>query len=236
MMPFDEERIERFTKSTLEDFEKGFLLDDVLFSSNISEDETDGTFTKIGVRPLVKRELFLPQTGSVFIIPEMVGLGHSITLGEKKYFVNQILSNNAIKNIRIRKQDFNPSSLRTELNKLNSDIKEGLIFINALNKGELQKKSDWKFSFSYSDGESFELNHPIHTFGGDLLKDKIIIFDKNSSNWIRVLFRNKYFKSDIKLNISMGSGRNDLEVDVLVYSLIKLYIHDPSSIKIIELI
>ena len=68
-----------------------------------------------------------------------------------------------------------------------------------------------------------------------LLKDKIILFDRLSSIWERVLFENETINEKIPLNIKIGSKHNDSKVDVLVNSLIKFRIFDPDKIKVIEL-
>ena len=53
-MELDKKRIEEFVRRTLKDYKESNCIGDFVFKSEINENQTDGTFTKIGVRPLVK--------------------------------------------------------------------------------------------------------------------------------------------------------------------------------------
>ncbi len=227
----DNNRITEFIKKTIENYEYNQRINN--FIEKIQEENTDGTFVRIGLRPLVKREMFLPQKGDVYIASEIFGLGHSIAVGEINYFIKEILNNKEIRKIKIKKKEFNPDSLSEILNELKGVI---TIFQDSGNNVDLLNNPIWKNNLGYK-GRTLQFNsYPVINIGGDLLKNKIILFDKLSSIWINVMFRNRKANIISPLNIQIGSLRNDSEVDVLVNSLVKLKIHEPNQIKIIELV
>ena len=232
-MELDKKRIEEFVRRTLKDYKESNCIGDFVFKSEINENQTDGTFTKIGVRPLVKRELFLPPKGSIFIVPELFGLGHSIALGEENHFIGKLLEDSRIERIRIDKSNFTPDILSENLDMVKGDTS---IFFNAINEGDLLKDQNWEGHLSYKqDMAYFNSYYPVHVVGGKLIRDTVIIFDKLSSMWVKVLFDNKHANTKIPLKIEIGTGRNDEKVDILIYSLVKFNIYEPNKIKILKL-
>jgi hypothetical protein len=102
-MTLDTKKIRQFMESSLKDYKNNLLIDKIC--NIIIVEETDRTFTQIGVRPLVDEDMLLSDKNGVCFLPELPGVGQVIADGERDFLIKKILEVNKIKKIE-KLEDF----------------------------------------------------------------------------------------------------------------------------------
>ncbi|NQU98072.1 hypothetical protein HQ533_01275 [Candidatus Woesearchaeota archaeon] len=222
---YDSSKLERFNKYIIEEYNKSLFIEKI---GDVSEvDSTDGTFTQIAIRPLIQKDMLVPSN----YVPELMGVGRIIALGERDFLIKKLLEDNTIKCVRIKRQDFNPETLQNELESLNAKI---LLSVNA--ESILLKNRDWMKHLDFTVG-NLRFNHFYDLFPipDKILNNKLVILNELSLVWMKQVFKNEITKSNEKLEIEIGKLQNGNKVDVLIRSVNKFYYYK-NYIKIIEII
>lgn len=225
----DETRIKEFVYKTLEEYNKSLLVDKYVENIPVKENQMDHDFKQVGMNGLLERNFFLPQFGSTYIAPQIIGLGRGIALGEAEYFVNRILEDRKI----IKNLEKKESFTLNKLIKLAPNSTDTILIIHPRLFFKWLKDPTWGIT-KITEGSRIADIFPCYKYSSRSLNDKIIAIDKLAASLTYVEFLNDFTKSKGRLDITIKL-RNSSQVFLSVRSLIKLHIHDATRIKIIEL-
>src|SRR3989338_9188403 len=86
-MDYDEEKVKHFQESTVEEYNKSLIVEDITEVKLV--EKTDGSFTQIGIKPLVDEDMFILPN----FHPDLPGAGRLIAVGERDFLIKNILEN-----------------------------------------------------------------------------------------------------------------------------------------------
>jgi len=198
--------IQEFKENSQKEYESEFQLDKFAIIKKVTT--TDGTFTKIGIRPQLDKDIFDPNASCY---RGVIGLERSITLGEKKYFVENLIR--FTKAEEIATESFNEELLKQFVSGLNSKEIILLLPLDLKTKLLMERKLNYDYSlncFVYSFGKN---KIKVFSFLPEEIGNSIIAYDKN-----KVSVTYKSFGEN-KLNISIE--RKMLKYDVILEVLLK---------------
>src|SRR3989344_2535850 len=90
---YDKNKVKLFHEYTLEDYNKSLIIEDIV-KVNLVE-KTDGSFTQIGIRPLLEDDIIIIPSFSEYL----PGAGRMVANGEEDYLIKNILDKKEIEKI-----------------------------------------------------------------------------------------------------------------------------------------
>lgn len=215
---YDKSKIEMFHKAAIEEYNRSLEIEKICSVKVTSK--TDGTFTQIGIRPLVDGEMFI----SPGFDPRLSGAGRLIAIGERDFLIKTILDKKDIEKIEFKE-----------------DIKDFPKYIYAFNDAvillstkfyvevftKLMRRIDYEEKYPRLDGR-----YQIIPVPEKILGDHIIIIDKNAILWEKKQFDNEITKNKELLDINIKPKGE--KVDITIRSLNKIAYIEPKLIKILR--
>ncbi len=221
---FDQKQVEMFQRYILKEYHRDRFIEKITDVATI--DQTDGTFTQIGIRPRITTEIFTQQSHS----PQLIQSGTLVAVGERNHLVKTLLEDKTIKKIKIKERDFTPTKLSELIG--HQEVK---ILLSVDAKTSLLMNRGWMKHISFVDKTIlFNSYAEIFPISGKNASKKIILLDELALVWTKQLFQNKITGRKEKLEIKIGKQKEG-KVDVLIRSVNKL-LYYKDRIKIIELI
>ena len=223
-MKYDKNKVERFHKYILNEYNRDLFIENIVDVG--TTDKIDGTFTQVGIRPLIDEGIFTqPNYDS-----RLTGAGRIIALGERDLLVKTLLKDQSIKTIKIKEKDFTPSKLSELLESFNAKI-----LVSVDKKSSLLKDRDWMKHIDFVIGKMiFNSDYDVFPISSKVANSRIIILDEFALVWIKQLFHNPITGKKEKLDIKIGTVKKNGKVDVLIKSVNKLHYYK-ECIKIIEI-
>jgi hypothetical protein len=216
---YDEPKIEKFQKSAINDYKAHIVVEDICKVKEV--EKTDGTFTQIGIRPLIEDDIFIAPN----FHPELPAVGMTVANGERDFLIKSIIDHSEIKPVEFKEEI-------KEFPKYAYDFNEATILISLDFFVGMSKL--FMGRFEYKDYKTIlDSRYRILFVPGDLMKNKIIIIDKDAILWEKQKFYNKYTKSDEKMDIRITPAKIG-KVDIVLRSVNKIKYLDPTLIKVLE--
>lgn len=215
---FDKSKIERFHRTTIEEYRRNLEVEKIC---NVKiADKTDGTFTQIGIRPLMGEEMFISPNFD----PRLPGAGRIIAIGEMDFLIKNILNKNNIEKIEFKEDIENFPKYIYEFNDA-VVLLSNKFYIEVFTK--LMHRIDYEEKYPRLDRK-----YQIILVPEKILRDYIIIVDKNAILWEKKQFGNDVTKNKELLDISIKPKGE--KVDITIRSLNKITCIEPELIKILQ--
>ena len=223
-MKYDKNKVKMFHKYILNEYNRDLFIENIVDVE--TTDKTHGTFTQVGIRPLIDEGIFTqPNYDS-----RLTGAGRIIALGERDLLVETLLKDQNIKIIKIKEKDFTPSKLSELLESFDAKV-----LVSVDKKTSLLKDRDWMKHIDFINGKMrFNSDYDVFPISSKVANSRIIILDEYALVWIKQLFQNPITGKKEKLDIQRGTVKKDGKVDVLIRSVNKLQ-YNKEHIKIIEI-
>jgi len=218
---YDKEKIRQFQTNTIWDYNNSLVVEKICKVNFVNR--TDEKFIQIGLRPVIEEDIFLPG-GDVF--PKLPSLGMQIAIGERDFLVNSILGNKEIKKVKIDKTEIEKFPNEIDFNK-SSILISNDFFVNIAQL--LMKRIEYKDHKMLLDS-----SHSLFFVPGEVMRNKIIIIEKDSILWTKQKFQNQFTNKEESLDISiepMIGGK----VDIVARSVNRIKSLYPEEIKILEI-
>ncbi|MBS3072243.1 hypothetical protein J4477_00210, partial [Candidatus Pacearchaeota archaeon] len=87
---FDFKKVKQFVGSVLEDYHNHKDIEKLCILRDT--ENTDGSFTQIGIRPLVDADMLLPDKNGVAFDPRLPAIGMDVANGEREFLIKNILN------------------------------------------------------------------------------------------------------------------------------------------------
>ena len=220
MNRYKEEKIKKFHEYTLEDYNRNLVIKDIV-KVNLVE-KTDGTFTQIGIRPLINEDIFISPSFHEYL----PGAGRMVAIGEMDFLIKNILDNKEIEKIEF-KEDIK------EFPKYVYDFNDAIILLSTKFYVEVFTKLMNRIDYEEKHPR-LDKRYEIISVSEKILGNKIIIIDKNAIILEKQKFHDKYTNSDEKINITEKSASLG-KVDITIRSVNKIRKIDTELIKVLEI-
>ena len=215
-MSYNKEKMKKFHEYTLEDYNRSLVIEDIA-KVNLVE-KTDGKFIQVGIRPLIKDDIFTNPSVSECL----PGSGGIVAIGERDFLIRSILDDKEIEKIEF-KEDIK------EFPKYVFDFNNAVILLSTRFYTEiftiLMNRIDHREGYPRLDEIYRIIPVPEKVLG-----NKIIIIDKEAILWEKQIFNNNE-KLDIKIKSSING-----KADITIRSVNKIRNIDQKLIKILEII
>jgi len=217
-MNYNEEKVKKFREYTLEDYNRSLIIEDI--AQVIDVEKTDGTFTQIGIRPLLD-DAFLVEPN---FDPRLPGAGRFVAIGERDFLIKNILEKENIKKIEF-KEDIK------EFPKHVCDLDNAIILLSTKFYVEvftkLMKRIDYDEKYPRLDRRYRIISVPEKVLG-----NKMIFIDRDAVLWEKQKFQDPFTKKDEKIDIKIVSKGE--KVDITIRSVNKIKDLDFELIKVLE--
>ena len=216
---YNEEKIRKFHESTLNDYNGNLIVEDIAKVSTVKK--TDGSFTQIGLRPVLDDDIVTSPSMSEYL----PGAGRLVAIGEMDFLIQTIWDNKKIGRIEF-KEDIK------EFPKYVFDFNDAIILLSTKFYVETFTKLIHRIDYEERHPR-LDHRYKIISVPEKILGNKIIIIDKNAILWEKELFDNNVTGRKEKIDISIKP--NDIgKVDITIRSVNKIKNIDPELIKILE--
>lgn len=212
-------------KQIIEGYNKSKNIQEFVHTSKSSK--TDGSFTKIGLRPQLGYDYFDgADNTSVFL-----SFGRDIALGEKNFLVKSILDDNQIEKISFDR--ITPNQLKEVIRENYSS--ELFLFISFdFELILINDSDDWGFDYdNVIGGNCLKLDGktiPLYSVHHEIIGNNVIIFKKDYG---RLKYVNQQEGSD-EFPIHQEFSLKERVVDLTIYRLVKLTLNNKDKIKVIS--
>jgi len=217
---YNKEKIKKFHEYTLEDYNNALEIEDIV-KVNLVE-KTDGSFTQIGIRPLLDDDIFIDPSFSEYL----PSAGRMVAIGEVDFLIKTILDKKEVNKIEF-KEDVQ------EFPKYVYDFNNSIILLSTKFYVEvftkLMNRIDYEEKFPRLDHR-----YKIIPISEKILRNKIIIIDKDAILWNKESFYSKITENKEKIDITIKPAKEIGKVDITIRSVNKIMYLDPDSIKILE--
>jgi len=221
---YDKEKIAQFQLSAIKDYNDSQVISEICKVNFV--ERTDERFIQIGLRPVIDEDIFLKDRNGVHVHPELPSIGMHIAIGERDFLIKNILDNKEIEKTQINKEEL------TEFPKHVFDYNEATILISLDFFVELSQKLMHRIE--YKDGKTIlDSRYRLIFVPGEMMKNKIIIIDKDAILWAKQKFHNEFTGKDEGLDIYISPEVGE-RVDITLRSVNRIKSIDSKSIKILE--
>ena len=221
---YDKEKIAQFQLSAIKDYNDSQVISEICKVNFV--ERTDERFIQIGLRPVIDEDIFLKDRNGVHVHPELPSIGMHIAIGERDFLIKNILDNKEIEKTQINKEEL------TEFPKHVFDYNEATILISLDFFVELSQKLMHRIE--YKDGKTIlDSRYRLIFVPGEMMKNKIIIIDKDAILWAKQKFHNEFTGKDESLDIYISPEVGE-RVDITLRSVNRIKSIDSKSIKILE--
>jgi len=216
---YNKEKVKKFHENTLEDYNRSLVVEDVV-KVNLVE-KTDGSFTQIGLRPVIDDEIFINPSFHEYL----PGVGRMIAAGEIDFLIKNISNEKGIEKIEF-KEDIK------EFPKHVYGFRDAVILLST--KFYVDVFTELMYRIDYEERHPrLDRRYNIISISEKILGNKIIIIDKNAILWDKEKFHDEYTNSDEKIDINIKPASIG-KVDITVRSVNKIRYIDTGMIKILE--
>jgi len=213
---------ERFHKYIIDDYNNSLIIEKIAKVNTTNK--TDGTFTQIGIRPLIDEDAFIDSSN---FAPELPSAGRIVAVGERDFLIEELLKNQNLVRIKIEKDKIVKLSSyldpRYSASLLISTYFHNEIFSNFM------RRIDYDEGYARLD-RSFKLIFVPETTIGK----RIIVINEGAIVWEKKIFINDVTHKEEKIDIQIGEPRANGKIDVIIRSVNKIVFIDLGGIKIIE--
>ena len=221
---YDKEKIAQFQLSAIKDYNDSQVISEICKVNFV--ERTDERFIQIGLRPVIDEDIFLKDRNGVHVHPELPSIGMHIAIGERDFLIKNILDNKEIEKTQINKEEL------TEFPKHVFDYNEATILISLDFFVELSQKLMHRIE--YKDGKTIlDSRYRLFFVPGEMMKNKIIIIDKDAILLAKQKFHNEFTGKDEGLDIYISPEVGE-RVDITLRSVNRIKSIDSKSIKILE--
>ena len=223
-LKLDETKVKIFNEYILEEYARDLVVEDIT-DVNFT-DKTDGTFTQVGIRPLIDLGTLTEPNYD----PRLTMAGRIVATGERDLLVHSILESE-IKRIKLDKTKLSPE----ELQKYLSTYWHAKIIISVDIEAEILKNKEWFYHIKFM-GRKMKFNglYDIIPVPTNIMTNTIIIIGDSAFLWTKQLFPNKITNKSEKLDIHISDTLNNGKLDITIRSVNKFEIMNPENIKIID--
>ncbi len=222
---YDKEKISQFQISAIKDYNDSQIISDICKVNFV--ERTDERFIQIGLRPVIDEDIFLKDRNGVHVHPELPSIGMYIAIGERDFLIKNILDNKEIEKTQINKEEL------TEFPKHIFDYNEATILISLDFFVELSQKLMHRIK--YKNGKTIlDSRYRLIFVPGEMMKNKIIIIDKDAILLAKQKFHNEFTGKDESLDIYISPEVGE-RVDITLRSVNRIKSLDPELIKILEI-
>jgi hypothetical protein len=220
---YNKEKIKKFHEYTLEDYNRGLVIEYIAKVKLV--EKTDGSFTQIGIRPVVDEDIFISPS----FHEELPGAGRMIAIGERDYLIKAILEK--VDKNEIEKIEFKENLKEFPKHVYGFDNTVVLLSTKFYVKffTELMHKIDYEEKCPRLDRQYRIIAVPEKVLG-----NKIILIDKNAVWWEKQKFHNEFTNKDEKIDFKIVPAKEFGKVDITIRSLNKIKHLDIKKIKILE--
>ncbi len=217
-MEYNKDKIKKFHEYTLEDYNRSLIIEDIVKVDLV--EKTDGSFIQIGIRPLLDEDIFTNPSFHEYL----PGVGRMVAIGERDYLIKNILDGEGIKRIEF-KEDIKEFPKHIEFN-------EACILISTKFYVEILTKLAHRIDYDEK-YPRLDRIYKIIPVPEEVMKNKILIIDKNAIFWEKEKFYNEFTKKDEKIDINIKPITGG-KVDITIRSVNKIKYLSPDLIKILE--
>jgi hypothetical protein len=185
---------------------------------------TDGSFTQIAIRHGINEKIIAEKFSGY--ARELIGAGHSIVIGELRFFVKQLIKRIS-KTIEIDFSELDTISTILSQHQMNTGSVAMLTTPTVDMHLSLKKLNSWDYS-SFVAREYLEgcPGTTIVSFNDESLADSVIVYKKN-------LVTLSYFGGeDSNLQVLFGKKIDAENIDLTIKSVVKLHFSEGSVIQI----
>ncbi|MGV8142167.1 MAG: hypothetical protein ACP5NS_00855 [Candidatus Pacearchaeota archaeon] len=221
-MSYNPEKIKKFHEYTLEDYKRSMRVEDLASVKKVTK--TDGSFTQIGIRPILEDDIFIDPGFSEYL----PGAGRLIAIGERDFLVNAILE-------KSNKGEIEKIEFKEEIKEFSKHINflEGVIVISTKFFVEiftqLMHRIDYKAGYPRLDHQ-----YKIDSMPESVLGNKIILIEKDAILLEKELFDNSITGKKEEIDIKIKSAQEIGKVDITIRSVNKISYMDNKRIKVLE--
>ncbi len=223
-MKYNKEKIKRFHEYTLKEYNESLIVEYIVKVNIV--DKTDGTFTQIGIRPLLEDEIFISPSFSEYL----PGSGRMIANGEMDFLIKKIVE-------KVDKDEIKKIELDEDLTEFPKHVfgfNEAVILLP--NKFSVEILSKLMHRIDYKKGYSrLDNQYRLEFVGGNEIGDKIIVVDKDAIWWEKQKFYNQFTNKDEKIDFNIVPAKEPGKVDITIKSVNKIKSINRSMIKVLEI-
>ncbi len=216
----DKSKLETFHEYVINDYNDSITVENVI--RVVAVEKSDGSFTQIGIRPIIDEEIFVDSSN---LAPELPGAGRIIAVGELDFLIKTLVNNKEIGKVFLEKK---------ELEKFPKYIESNDVIILLSTKFYIDTFTKLMHRIDYEEKyPRLDRIHRIISVPQKVLENRIIIIDKEAVLWEKKLFDNEITGKKEKIDINIDP-RTDGKVAITIRSVNKIKYIDPDLIKILE--
>lgn len=215
---YDKTKVRRFNEYIIEEYTRDLVVE---YIAKVTRSKTsDNSFIQIGIRPLLDNDIFTSPSMSEYL----PGAGKMIAMGERDFLIKDILDNNKIKVIEFKEKIKDlPGYIGSNETIVLISTKFYVEFFT-----QLMNRIEYGQKYPLLDKKNRIISVPEK-----VLKNKIIIIEKDAILWKKQVFSNKETKEEGTIDIRIKPFSND-KVDITIRSVNKIDQINPHLIKILE--
>lgn len=216
---YNEDKVKKFHDYILNDYESSDKINEI---ANVKlVEKTDGSFTQIGIRPLLDDDIFISPSMNEYL----PGAGRMVALGEMDFLIKNILHNKEIEKIKF-KEDIQ------EFPKQVFSFDNAVILLST--KFYLEVFTKFGNRIDYEEKyPRLDKRYRIISIPEKVLGNRIIIIDKIAVLWEKQFFVDSATGKKVTLDISHRPAAGG-KVDITIKSVNKIKSMNTESIKILE--
>jgi hypothetical protein len=215
---YKKKKLEHFIKKTIEDYKNSLFVDKICEVKNA--EKTDGTFTQVGIRPILDEEMFILDNFDSYL----PGAGRMVAIGEKEFLIDSLIKNKNIEVLRIK-------DINKEVSE-NINFNKGFILLSTKFYVEfftkLMQRIDYEEGYGRLDKE-----YQIFVVPERILENRIILLEEKSILWEKKVFTNELTGEIGNLDIIIEPKSME-KVALTIRSLNKIREVNSEGIKILE--
>lgn len=220
MNNYNPEKIKKFHEYIIQDYETSLIVDRIV--NVLSVEKTDGTFTQIGIRPLIDEDILIDPGFSEYL----PGAGRMVAVGEEEFLIKNILENKEIENIDL------DDDIK-EFPKYAYEIENSLILLSTKFYTKFFTKLMSRIDYEQKTPR-LDKQYKIISIPERILGNKIVILNKDSIRWKKQTFIDKETNKKTSISINHKSSEQFGKLDVTIRSVNKIESIDSNLIKIFE--
>jgi hypothetical protein len=221
---YEKEKIAQFQRSAIKDYNDSQIISEICKVNFV--ERTDERFIQIGIRPVINEDIFLRDKNGVHVHPELPSIGMHIAIGERDFLIRNILDNKEIERIKIDREELK------EFPKYAFEFNQGTILISLDYFVELSQKLMRRIEYKNSK-TILDTRYRLIFVPGEMMKNKVIIIEKDAILWARQKFHNEFTGKDEGLDIYIEPKVGE-KVDITLRSVNRIKALDLERIKILE--
>ncbi len=220
-MNYNPQKVKKFHEYTLSDY-NGSLRSEKIVEPKLVK-KSDGSFTQIGIRPVLEDGLLIEEGFSEYL----PGAGRMVAIGEADFLINNLLENKEIKRVETTLKEFLDFPLRHAEFAKATILLSTKFYVPFFTK--LMNRIDYKQGSTILD-----YGNNIVSIPQSVLNNKIIILDPRAILWEKQLFVDKETGQEGTLDIQIKPAEEFGKVDITIRSVNKIRDINPNWIKILE--